>query len=88
VAPARVRAASFSTISVFAIPGIALFLPFIGAVSDSVGIQASMALLVPIAVIAGFILASAAKFVVDDITAVHAEALAKAEDAATQAVPN
>ncbi|MGK2948531.1 MAG: MFS transporter [Acidimicrobiales bacterium] len=88
VAPARVRAASFSTISVFAIPGIALFLPFIGAVSDSVGIQASMALLVPIAVAAGFILASAAKFVDDDIVAVHAETLARAEDAATQAVPN
>ena len=31
VAPPRVRAASFSTISVFAIPGIAVFLPLIGA---------------------------------------------------------
>lgn len=88
VAPARVRSASFSTISVFAIPGIALFLPVIGAVSDSVGIQASMALLVPIALAAGFILSSAAKFVADDIVAVHAEAVAMAEDAATQAIPN
>jgi len=84
VAPPRVRSASFSTISVFAIPGIALFLPLIGLVSDSLGIQASMVVLVPIAVTAGFILSSASKFVVDDITAVHAEALVRAEAAATQ----
>jgi MFS family permease len=71
VAPPRVRAASFSTISVFAIPGIAIFLPVIGQVSDSMGVQASMVVLVPIAVLASFILASASKFVVDDIVAAH-----------------
>lgn len=67
VAPARVRAASFSTISIFAIPGIAVFLPVIGQVSDAMGVQASMVVLVPIAVLASLILASASKFVVDDI---------------------
>jgi hypothetical protein len=72
VAPPRVRAASFSTISVFAIPGIAIFLPVIGQVSDSMGVQASMVVLVPIAVLASFILASASKFVVDDIIAATA----------------
>ena len=72
VAPARVRAASFSTISVFAIPGLAVFLPLIGEVSDRLGIQASIVTLVPIAVIAGFILRSAAPFVMDDIVAAHA----------------
>jgi len=72
VAPARVRAASFSTISVFAIPGIAVFLPLIGQVSDHLGIQASMVALVPIAMTAGFILSSASGFVVDDIVAAHA----------------
>lgn len=82
VAPARVRAASFSTISVFAIPGIAIFLPLIGRVSDSMGIQASMVLLVPIAVIAGFILASAAKFVLDDIANAHADTITRADLAA------
>ena len=51
VAPARVRAASFSTISVFAIPGIALFLPVIGQISDAMGVQASMVTLVPIAAV-------------------------------------
>ncbi len=75
VAPPRVRSASFSTISVFAIPGIAVFLPVIGAVSDSVGIQASMLVLVPVALAAGFILASASRFVLDDIAAVHAYSL-------------
>lgn len=77
VAPARVRAASFSTISVFAIPGIAVFLPLIGQVSDSLGIQASMVVLVPIAVVAGFILASASRFVVGDIAAAHADTVAR-----------
>jgi MFS family permease len=72
VAPARVRSASFSTISVFAIPGIAVFLPLIGQVSDRLGIQASIIVMVPIGVTAAFILASAAKFVVDDIAAAFA----------------
>lgn len=77
VAPARVRAASFSTISVFAIPGIAVFLPLIGQVSDSLGIQASMVVLVPVAAVAGFILASASKFVMEDIAAAHADTVAR-----------
>ena len=72
VAPPRVRAASFSTISLFGIPGIAVFLPLIGVVSDRLGIQASMVALVPIAVAAGFILRSAAPFVMDDILSAHA----------------
>jgi branched-chain amino acid transport system ATP-binding protein len=79
VAPPRVRSAAFSTISVFAIPGIALFLPLIGAVSDALGIQASMVVLVPVSLAAGFILASAAKFVVDDIATVHADSLTRAQ---------
>ena len=37
IAPPRVRSAAFSTMSVFAIPGVALVLPLIGAVSDAVG---------------------------------------------------
>jgi len=74
VAPPRVRAASFSTISVFAIPGIAVFLPLIGQVSDSTSLQTSMVLLVPIAIAAGFILRSAAPFVMDDILMANAPA--------------
>jgi MFS family permease len=74
VAPPRVRAASFSTISVFAIPGIAIFLPAIGQVSDALGVQASMVTLVPITVAAGFILSSASPFVMDDILRANAPA--------------
>jgi branched-chain amino acid transport system ATP-binding protein len=74
VAPPRVRAASFSTISLFAIPGIAVILPLMGQASDTFGIQASIVLLVPLAVIAGFILRSAAPFVLDDILTANAPA--------------
>lgn len=77
VAPPRVRSAAFSTISVFAIPGIALFLPLIGAVSDAVGIQASMLVMVPVSLAAGFILASGSRFVVADIGAVRSESLSR-----------
>ncbi len=76
VAPPRVRSASFSTMSVFAIPGIGLFLPLIGFVSDSLGIQASMVVMVPVSLAAGFILASASGFVVEDMANAQAESLA------------
>lgn len=77
VAPPRVRAAAFSTMSVFAIPGIALFLPLIGAVSDTYGIQASMLLMVPVALAAGIILSTAGRTLEADIAAVRGEALAR-----------
>lgn len=79
VAPPRVRSAAFSTMSVFAIPGIAVFLPLIGAVSDAVGIQASMLVMVPVSMAAGLILSSAHSFVRADIEAVALESLARAE---------
>ena len=72
VAPPRVRSAAFSTIAVFAVPGIAVFLPLIGFVSDEYGIQPSMFVLVPVALAAGFILSTAARFVLPDVAASHA----------------
>ncbi len=77
VAPPRVRAAAFSTMAVFAVPGIALFLPLIGALSDAFGIQASMLMMVPVSLAAGFILSSAGRTLEDDIDAVRAESLAR-----------
>jgi branched-chain amino acid transport system ATP-binding protein len=71
VAPPHIRSATFSTISVAAVPGIALFLPVIGAVSDAIGMQASMLALVPICVAGALLLASATGFVDDDVTAVR-----------------
>jgi branched-chain amino acid transport system ATP-binding protein len=87
VAPPRVRSAAFSTMSVFAIPGIALFLPLIGLVSDSLGIQASMLVMVPVSFAAGFTLRSAARFVTDDVANVRAESLARVIGAAPAAEP-
>jgi len=81
VAPPRVRSAAFSTMSVFAIPGIALFLPLIGAVSDALGIQASMVVMVPVSLAAGLILGSAHRFVRDDIATVQLESLARVAEA-------
>ncbi len=78
IAPPRVRSAAFTTMSLFAIPGVALVLPVIGTTSDSVGIQASVLFLVPIAVISGLILSSAARFVRGDIESVRAESVAHA----------
>jgi len=81
VAPPRVRAASFSTMSVFAIPGIAIFLPLIGVLSDAVGIQASMVFMVPVSLAAGFILASASRTIDADIEAVRLESLERVQAA-------
>jgi branched-chain amino acid transport system ATP-binding protein len=77
VAPPRCRSAAFSTISVFGIPGIALFLPLIGTLSDRYGAQASMVAMVPVSIAAGFMLSRAAPFVAGDIAAVRADALAR-----------
>lgn len=71
VAPPPARATAFSTMSVFAIPGVAVLLPLIGAMADSFGTQASMLVMVPASVAAGAILASAARFTTRDIDAVR-----------------
>jgi branched-chain amino acid transport system ATP-binding protein len=78
IAPPRVRSSAFTTMSLFAVPGVAFALPVIGAVSDAIGIQASVFLLVPIAVASGLILASASAFVADDIEAVRSDSVGHA----------
>lgn len=85
IAPPRVRSAAFSTMSLAAIPGLAIFLPLIGAVSDALGIQASLLVLVPVSVVAGMILASAAGFVAGDVAAVRLDSLARAAEAVERA---
>jgi hypothetical protein len=61
---------------VFAVPGVALALPLLGAVSDAFGIQASVLVLVPVSVGAGLVLASAAHFVAADIDSVRRDSAA------------
>jgi MFS family permease len=85
IAPPRVRSAAFTTMSLFAIPGVALVLPFLGATSDAMGIRASVLGLVPIAIASGLILASAARFVRADIEAVRAASVSHAEAAVSGA---
>ncbi|MFP5319773.1 MAG: MFS transporter [Acidimicrobiia bacterium] len=81
IAPPRVRSAAFSTMSLFAIPGLIVFLPLAGVVSDAIGTQASMLALVPVSVAAGAILASASRWVADDIDAVRRESVSRVERA-------
>ena len=78
VAPPRVRSAAFTTMSLFAIPGVLLVLPFVGATSDALGIQASVLTLVPVATASGLILGSASRFVANDIESVRASSVADA----------
>lgn len=68
VAPPRVRAVTFTTITVFAIPGVAIFLPLIGRLADTIGIRQSMLVMVPITLTAGFVLSTASRFIMDDIS--------------------
>jgi branched-chain amino acid transport system ATP-binding protein len=72
VTPSNVRAVAFSSITVMGIPGIAILLPLIGSLADSIGVRPAMLLLIPTLLAAGFILASARKFVADDVAAVFA----------------
>ena len=84
VAPPRVRSAGLTTIAVFAVPGIAIFFPLIGAISDTYGVQPSMLVMVPITVAAGFILSTAANLVMPDIAASHADTQARARVRASE----
>ena len=63
--------------SVFAIPGVALVLPVLGAVSDAYGIQASVLVLIPVSIAAGLVLAPAARFVAADIDSVRGDSAAR-----------
>ena len=85
LAPPHVRAAAFSTLAVFALPGIAVFLPLIGRLSDQVGVQPSMLVMVPLSLVAGLILSTASRTFAGDVARVQAEALAEVADSAAAA---
>jgi hypothetical protein len=88
IAPPRVRSAAFSTVSVFAIPGVALVLPVFGAVSDAFGIQASVLVLVPVSIAAGLVLASGARFVAADNDSVRLDSAARVSHLDMDPVPS
>lgn len=61
VAPPQARSLAFSSLSLFALPGIAVFLPLIGVLSDGLGVQISMLVLVPLAVTGSVLVARAGR---------------------------
>ncbi|WP_040491492.1 MFS transporter [Ilumatobacter nonamiensis] len=76
--PPRARSMGFSMASLWVLPGL-LMLPFIGWIADSWGIRTGMAMMVPVFVIGGLIIASGGKLVNHDIIQVRTTALARAE---------
>jgi branched-chain amino acid transport system ATP-binding protein len=76
--PPRARSMGFGIQGMFIAIG-ALFLPFIGAVADSVGIRGGILAMAPILLVGAFILASAGSFVDADIERVRSSSLARAE---------
>ena len=76
--PPRARSMGFGFVGFFVALG-AVFLPFIGAIGDAVGIRGGIAAMVPVLLVGSFILSSAGKFVDADIQRVRSSSLARAE---------
>jgi MFS family permease len=64
--PPRVRSLGFAVSALWFLPGLALY-PLIGHVADTSGIRTALLALAPTMVVGGFLLASAGRFVNDDI---------------------
>ena len=76
--PPRARSLGFTMGELFFAVGF-IFLPFVGALSDSYGVRRGMLILIPIVLVASFILASAGSFVGDDIRKVQTAAAAQSD---------
>jgi predicted MFS family arabinose efflux permease len=70
VAPPEARASAFAFFNVSALLGI-VALPFVGIVGDALGLRAGMAMLTPMLLIGAAIIASAGRFVNEDIARVN-----------------
>src|SRR5439155_12743735 len=80
VSPARVRSLSFSSMSIFIVLGGALFfISPLGSISDKFGIRWGLFSAAPCWIVAGLIVASAAKFVADDTAKAFAPAEAETQ---------
>jgi ABC-type branched-subunit amino acid transport system ATPase component len=79
VIPPRIRGVGFGIFSLYALPGVAIILPAVGAIADSAGIRVGIALMVPVFMVGAFILASAGPMMDKDILRVRTQALAQAE---------
>jgi ABC-type branched-subunit amino acid transport system ATPase component/MFS family permease len=76
--PPRARSMGFSMASLWILPGL-LMLPFIGWIADSWGIRTGMAMMVPVFLVGGLIIASGGNVIGNDIDQVRQTALARAE---------
>ena len=76
--PPRARSMGFSMASLWILPGL-LMLPFIGWIADNWGIRTGMAMMVPMFLLGGFVIASGGNVIDNDIVQVRQTALARAE---------
>ncbi len=81
--PARSRAVGFAVASYWAIPGLVV-VPFIGWVSDNLGIRWGMAIMAPVMVIGGVMIASVAHSIERDINDVWTGSAARSKALARQ----
>ncbi len=72
VAPPEVRASAFAFFNISSLLGI-VSLPFVGIVGDALGLRYGLAFLTPMVCLGSAILASAGRFVNDDIARVNPE---------------
>jgi len=76
--PARSRSLGFSMGAIWVIPGL-IVLPIVGAISDSVGVQYGMLVMVPVFLLGGLILSTAGNVIDRDIAQVRTMAAARSE---------
>jgi branched-chain amino acid transport system ATP-binding protein len=76
--PPRARSMGFSMASLWILPGL-LMLPFIGWIADNWGIRTGMAMMVPMFLLGGLVIASGGNVIDNDILQVRQTALARAE---------
>jgi ABC-type branched-subunit amino acid transport system ATPase component/MFS family permease len=77
--PPRARSLGFSMGSLWVLPGVIVFVPLVGWLGDSFGISWGMALMTPIFLIGGLIIASAGNVIGRDIKQVWTTAAARSE---------
>jgi branched-chain amino acid transport system ATP-binding protein len=77
--PPRARSMGFSMASLWILPGVVVFIPLVGWLGDSFGINWGMALMTPVLLLGGLIIASAGKVIGRDIKQVWTTAAARSE---------
>lgn len=76
--PARARSLGFAMGAIWVIPGL-IVLPIVGAVADSISIQAGMLVLTPVFLIGGLVISTAGRVIERDIKQVWTMAAARSE---------